>query len=276
MRKKIFFVLIVTSGFCCDLFAESVENYQNIPYYSQQIIDADDYIKERCTLDMILPKEKENFLTVVWFHGGGLTGGDKSIPEGLADKGIAVVAPAYRLSPRVETKDCIQDAAAAVAWVLKNIETYGGDPERIYVSGHSAGGYLASMIGLDKQWLAGYGVDADGIAGLMPLSGHAITHFTRRQELGLGRTTPWVDEMAPLYHVRKEAPPILLITGGRDVELLGRCEENEYFWRMLKVVGHPDVEIHEIKGKGHGAMVQPSFPIMVDWLVRHDDTYSGE
>ncbi len=73
------------------------------------------------------------------------------------------------------------------------------------MSGHSAGGYLASMVGLDKRWLARHGVDADQIAGLIPFSGHAITHFTIREERGLPGTQPVVDDLAPLYHVRAAA-----------------------------------------------------------------------
>ena len=89
----------------------------------------------------------------------------------------------------------IEDAAAAVAWVFQNIETHGGDPRQIFVSGHSAGGYLASMVGLDKRWLAAHNVDANRIAGLIPFSGHTITHFTPREKRALKTpgpsSTPW-------------------------------------------------------------------------------------
>ena len=72
----------------------------------------------------------------------------------------------------------VDDAAASVAWVFQNITSYGGDPKLIFVSGHSAGGYLTSMLGLDKSYLNSYGIDVDDIAGLIPYSGHTITHFT--------------------------------------------------------------------------------------------------
>ena len=91
---------------------------------------------------------------------------------------MIVVAPNYRLFPKVKSPVYIEDAAAAVAWVFENIETHGGDPRQIFVSGHSAGGYLTSMVGLDKRWLATHNVDANRIAGLIPFSGHTITHFT--------------------------------------------------------------------------------------------------
>jgi acetyl esterase/lipase len=269
MRVYRLFIFLIGFGFIVATEAASFDYRLNVPYYSDKEMAGDGYMKERCVLDIAYPKDTTNFITVIWFHGGGLTTGDKFIPGELTKEGYAVVAPTYRFSPKVDTAKCIEDAAAAVAWVFAHIAEYGGDPSKIYVSGHSAGGYLTSMIGLDKHWLAARGVDANRIAGLMPLSGHVITHFTRRKELGLGWTQPWLDEMAPLYHIRKDAPPILLITGGRDVELLGRYEETAYFWRMMQVIGHPDTEIHEIEGKDHGGMIAPSFPLMVEWLKKH-------
>ena len=84
------------------------------------------------------------------------------------------------------------------------------------------------MIGLDKKWLNVYRIDANRIAGLIPFSAQAITHFTIRKERGIADTQPVVDEYAPLFHVRKDAPPMLLITGDREMEMLGRYEENAY------------------------------------------------
>ena len=107
------------------------------------------------------------------------------------------------------------------------------------------------MVGLDKTYLAKHGVDANQIAGLHPFSGHTITHFTPRQERGIAKEKPLIDKYAPLYHVRPDAPPIVLTTGDRDLELLGRYEENAYFWRMMKVAGHKASEIHEFKGRNH-------------------------
>ena len=161
-----------------------------------------DYMRERCRLDVYYPAGTNGYATVVWFHGGGLTGGAKSVPEGLKEKGIAVVAANY----------------------------------------HS-------------------------LAGLIPCSGQAITHFTIRAERGIGDKQPVVDDLAPLYHVRKDAPPMLLITGDRELELLGRYEENAYLWRMMKVVGHPHTELHELKGCDHGKMVEPGLPLLLQFVT---------
>ena len=136
----------------------------------------------------------------------------------------------------------------------------------IFVSGHSAGGYLTSMVGLDKSWLEKYKIDSDKIAGLIPFSGHTITHFTVREEMGIiDRNKVIVDSMAPLYHVRKNAPPYVIITGNRDLELLGRYEENAYMARMMKLTGHESTTIYELDGYGH-SMVEPALPLLLKFV----------
>lgn len=237
---------------------------ENIAYYPADV--ADSYIRERCRLDLYYPEGKKNFRTVVWFHGGGLSGGEKHIPEGLKNKGIAVVAVNYRLTPGVKSPEYLRDAAASVAWVMHNIARYGGDTAGVFVSGHSAGGYLAAMIGLDKSWLKVHGVDANRLAGIIPFSGHAITHFSIREERGIPGHQAVVDSLAPLYHVRPDAPPLILITGDRELEMLGRYEENAYLMRMMKVAGHTKTTLYELQGYDHG-MVEPAIPILVKKVV---------
>ncbi|MDC0143631.1 alpha/beta hydrolase [Verrucomicrobia bacterium] len=231
-----------------------------------------DYMKERCRLDVYHPKHIKHFPTVVWFHGGGLKAGNRKVAEELREKGIAVVAVNYRLHPKVKSPAYIEDAAAAVAWTFRNIEKYGGSSKRIYVSGHSAGGYLTSMVGLDKRWLATHKIDPNAIAGLIPYSGHTITHFTVRKERGINGKQPVLDDMAPLFHVRKDAPPLLLITGDRELELLGRYEENAYLWRMMQVVEHPDTKIMELDGYNHGQMAKPAHPLLLRFIKRIEKT----
>lgn len=237
---------------------------KEIPYRTGD--DLTEYMQERCRLDLYYPTDIKGFSTVVWFHGGGLKGGNKHIPTSLKNKGLAIVAVNYRLAPKVESPAYIEDAAAAVAWTFRNIEQYGGSPQRIYVSGHSAGGYLTSMIGLDRRWLAAYDIDANDIAGLIPYSGHTVTHFTIRAERDIPGTQAIIDDLAPLYHVRKDAPPLLLITGDRDMEILGRYEENAYFWRMMQEVGHPQTELYELEGYNHGGMAEPAHPLLLKFV----------
>jgi len=258
------FVFISFSAFSQKL---EYETKTNIQYYNATANKADSYINERCVLDIYYPKNTKGFATIVWFHGGGLTGGSKEIPEALKNKGFAIIGVNYRLSPKVRAEKCIEDAAAAVSWAFNNIASYGGDNSLIFVSGHSAGAYLTSMIGLDKKWLQKEGIDANKIAGLIPFSSQCITHFEIRRQNGIPEKQPTIDEYAPLYHVRADAPPLLLITGDRELEMLGRYEENAYMARMMKLVGHTQTKLYELDGYGHG-MTEPGFPLLVNEVNR--------
>ena len=130
---------------------------RDIPFVSAS---DDAYRVERCKLDVYAPEGAKDLPVVVWFHGGGLTSGDKtSLPRDLKESGFVVVSAGYRLIPKGTIADCFDDAAAAVAWAFENVSRYGGSPEKIFLSGHSAGATLIDMVGLDKRWLAKYGVD---------------------------------------------------------------------------------------------------------------------
>lgn len=238
----------------------------DIPYRPGDV--SNELMKSRCLLDIEYPVDQKGFSTIIWIHGGGLTSGQKEIPPALSGKGHAVVAPGYRLSPTVKAPAYVEDAAAAVVWTFKNIERFGGDPGHIVLSGGSAGGYLAHIVGLDKRWLAAHGIDASRLAGIAPISGNTVTHFTIRDERGIAPTRPVIDELAPIYHIRSAAPPILLVTGDRELELFGRYEENAYYWRMMKLVGHKDCTLHELGGFDHGGVFEPSFRLLLDFTTR--------
>ena len=266
-RRSLFLILFITAyilGYTQNPSDGAIYLEENdILYRNGEITE---YMRERCRLDVYYPKDEEGFSTVIWFHGGGLRAGNKSIPGSLKKQGFAVVAVNYRLFPKVKSPAYIDDAAAAAAWVFNHIEKYGGDVKRIFISGHSAGGYLTSMIGLDKSYLQKYGVDANSIAALIPFSGHTITHFTVREERGINGTQVVVDELAPIFHIRKDAPPLILITGDRELEMLGRYEENAYMYRMMKVIGHENTLLYEMDGFNHGGMGNPAFYILRDYI----------
>lgn len=240
----------------------------DISYYTTEQTQQNEYKQERCKLDLYYPTNIKGFPTVVWFHGGGLKGGSKSIPKELQDQGLAIVAVNYRLYPKARKPAYLEDAAAAVAWTFQHIKEYGGNPELIFVAGHSAGGYLTSMLGLDQRWLAVHEIEANDIAGLIPYSGHCITHMTVREEMGIELTQPVIDDMAPLFHARKDAPPILLITGDRELEFPTRYEENAYLHSLLQVVKHPQAQLFELDGFTHGSMVKPGHFLLLEEVKR--------
>ena len=262
MRKIIVILLLVVS---LSAFAQQEYIFEkDIHYYPELVNKSDKYVASQCTLDIYYPKGLKNFATNVWFHGGGLTGGNKEIPKALTEKGVAVIGVEYRLSPKVAAPTYIEDAAAAVAWAFQHIENYGGNPNLIFLSGHSAGGYLVMMITLDKKYLKKYTIDANSIAGIIPFSGQAITHFTIRKEKGIAETQPTIDEYAPLYFVRKDASPMFLITGDPEMELYGRYEENAYLNRMMKLVGNKSTTLCKLEGFNHGNMPEPAFPLLIN------------
>lgn len=229
----------------------------------------DTYSVERLKLDVSYPDSTQGAPVVVWFHGGGLEGGSKELPSAITDKGYVVVGVNYRLLPHVRVTDIIDDAAEAVAWAMNHAADYGGDPAKTVVSGHSAGGYLSMMLCLDKSWLGRHGVDADSIAAYVPFSGQAITHFNARKMDGIDPLQPIIDETAPLYWVRPDCPPLILITGDRELELYGRYEENAYLARMMKLKGHCHTELLELDGFDHGGMAQPAFFLLNAYIRKN-------
>lgn len=227
----------------------------------------DPYIDKMCRLDVAYEKGGEDRPVIVWYHGGGLTGGWRHVPEALLKDGAVVVGVGYRFASEVPVSEILDDAAASVAWVLQNIEKYGGSKSRIYLAGHSAGGYIVAMLGLDKQYLAKYDIDPDKeIAAVVPYSGQSITHFAHRKKMGIPQEKPIIDEMAPLYHVRGDAAPMLIISGDREMEMVGRYEENAYFTRMLRLNGHKDVIFYEVDGFGHGDMADPAHILLLKYI----------
>lgn len=261
--KKLILPLILLLLCGSSVGAQEFITIENIPY---RATPADDYQTERCVLDLRFPADSSGYVTVVWFHGGGLTGGNKHIPSPLREAGLAVAAVNYRLSPKVHAPAYFDDAAAAVAWVAANIENYGGDPARIYVAGHSAGGYLASMLALDKSLLAAHGYDADLIKGWAPISGQGATHWQVCRERGDSSSVPVVDRYAPLSHVRAGTPLILLTAGQSELEMVNRTAENRYLYDALRTVGNDRVVFHELSGFDHNTVVGPSLQLLLEFI----------
>ena len=234
----------------------------NVPYYSQKDI-SDPYQESQCKLDIYLPNNTNKALPIiVWFHGGGLTGGTKAIPEELKNDQFIIVSAEYRLSPKVHAPAFIEDAAASVAWVFNNMQQYGGDTSKIFLSGHSAGGYLAMMLTMDESWLLKQNIANNKIKACIPLSPQVITHFTIRAENNIINTQPVIDKYAPMNFIKANTPVIIDITGDRELELLGRYEENAYFVRMMKLAGNKNISLYELQGFSHGSMNLPGIHLM--------------
>lgn len=259
MRKyRMLATLLLFCTIAVGMVAQNYKQVNDICY----TVKTDAYARERLKLDVYYPEGKKDCPVIVWFHGGGLEGGNKQIPEKLKGKGYVVIGANYRLLPKVTIKETIDDAAEAVAWAFRHAKDYGGDVKKIVVTGHSAGGYLSMMLCLNKAWLQHYGIDADDVLMYVPFSGQAVTHYNVRKMQGLQPLQVTIDEYAPIYWVRKDCPPLVLICGDRELELFGRYDENQYLARMMKLVGHQQTYLYEIDGHDHGKMVEPSFHIL--------------
>jgi len=250
MRNLLFYLVILISLSAC---AGEIGIDQEISYLPKP---DSDYAAEQCKLDVFYPKGVENFATIVWFHGGGLRMGERQWGELVAERfvpeGIAVVTVSYRFSPKVKNPTYIEDAAAAIAWTFKNIKKYGGDPDKIFLSGHSAGGYLTLINGIDKRYLAKHEISNMSLAGLMPISGQTITHSTIRRERGVPEGTQMVDEYAALYYANMVGPPCLCICGSNDLPL--RSAENIYFVEVQKSAGNKNISFIEVEGRDHDSI----------------------
>lgn len=241
-----------------------------ISYYEGAALDqADDYQKTQCKLDVRRPEGAKDLPVLIWFHGGGLTSGNRGFPA-LEDENVVVVTASYRFDPPGKFPCFLEDAAAATAWVFRHAAEYGGDRGKIFISGHSAGGYLALMVGMDAKWLAPYQISNQSLAGIVPVSAQVTTHFHVKKLRGdTGEALrPLIDEYAPLYFASKHLPPICLITGDRKIEYKSRVEENDLFHITLKNLGHPAVEFHELPGFDHGTVGKGSMPAVAAFIKR--------
>lgn len=220
--------------------------------------DSDPAIQKTCKLDIFVPKDQKPVAAIVWFHGGGMTAGDKNeamkIAQPLIDAGITLVTANYRLSPSVKYPAYVEDAAAAVAWTLDHADQAGVTADRVFVGGYSAGGFLAMAVGTQPQWLAKYGKSNKDLRGLVGVSPQVFTHYTIRAERGLRdpTTLPYIDDTAPIFYASVDLPPIQLFIGDKDTA--SRREELEYFMSILKIYKHPDATLTVTPNRTHGIM----------------------
>jgi acetyl esterase/lipase len=179
---------------------------------------------DRGRLDVYVPGGAEDAPVVVFVHGGALLFGDKSLVGHvglrLARAGFVTVAPNHRFSPAVSHPAHVQDAAAAVRWVVDEIGALGGDPDRIVLAGHSSGGYLAGALAADGRWLAAAGVDRARIRGVAPVSGFFFLDrlAPERPKTVWGEDPEgWIDA-SPAHRADAGTPPALLIAADGDTE----------------------------------------------------------
>jgi acetyl esterase/lipase len=250
---------------------------RDIVYYRVKN-DPDRY---RHQLDVYRPRGKKNWPVVQFLHGGGWVVGKKdnyfglygygTIAHCLAERGLVVVLPNYRLSPAVRHPEHIKDVARAFAWTCRHVAKYGGDPKQIFVGGHSAGGHLAALLATDPRYVKDVGRNPKDIRGVIGISG---VYRVDNLDLNLSLTGPGgakvmrakvrplavvfgddpkvAREASPLTHVRKGLPPFLLVNAGYDYSPLKKMARE--FAAALKKKGCR-VEARTVPGRTHETVV---------------------
>jgi acetyl esterase/lipase len=177
----------------------------------------------RQRLDVYVPQSAalEPRPVVVFWHGGRWRFGDKTdyrfVGAALAESGYVAVVANYRHYPQVKMPGFLSDAAQAALWAAAHSKEYGGDPERLYLMGHSAGAHLAALVTLDPRYFAAAGQNAPHIAGVIGLSGpYDFLPLLEPDVQDMFGPSPIYPESQPINFVRGDAPPMLLVHGLKD------------------------------------------------------------
>lgn len=224
----------------------------NVTYYTGEGAD-----KYRHRLDLYLPKGQRDVPVMVFVHGGGFTVGIKDqyafVGEVLAARGIATAVISYRLTPKTSYPGHVQDVARAFAWVRAHAAEYGGNADRIFISGHSAGATLVAMLGADPAYLKEVGESLDHIAGVIPISGSFTQSSRSAMFQGAVPVDPEVVRNASaINHVAGPHPPFLILYGDMDAPRTG--QDAEQMATAMRAAGG-SADVHELANHAHMDMI---------------------
>lgn len=224
-----------------------------------------DPIKHR--IDLYRPQGQTDLPVLLYFHGGVWQKGDKdqyrNIGEAFAQRGVLTAVVNYRLTPAVRHPEHVRDAARAVAWIIRHAAEHGGRADRVYLSGHSAGGHLVTLLLFDQRYLRAEGVEPDAIAGVIPLSGvfDLIKGLDDTPDGGapayihqpFGNEPTVLVQASPVRQIRDTRVPILVILAGEDYQAMQR--QSREFVDAVRGRGLT-VTFETIPGRSHYALVQ--------------------
>jgi acetyl esterase/lipase len=218
------------------------------------------YADEKDKLDLYVPEGRPNAPVIVSYYGNQLMGGEKSedayIGRRFASAGFLTAVVNYRLSPAVSHPAHVQDAAASFAWIKRHIAEYGGDADRVFVIGYSAGGYLAALMAADPRYLAAHKLSPRDIRGVVPVSAfywverRGVAPDRDKSVWGTNRDV-WMDA-SPAHHLHAEAPPMLILYADRDEDW--RREQNVEVAAAMAAAGQKNVEIRMISDRTHATI----------------------
>ncbi|MDO7877594.1 alpha/beta hydrolase [Hymenobacter sp. ASUV-10] len=245
--------------------ARPSQRIKNLAYVAAT---APDFDTERHRLDVYAPRRKapgEGCPVVLFMHGGNWNSGNKNIytfvGRRLARQGVVAVVINYRLAPKVKIDGMADDCARALAWTVQHIGEYGGDPGRVFVMGHSAGGGLAAILTTDDGLLARHGLAPNPVRGAILDDPAGLDMYTYLKSRDTGDTqyhdafggdpAGW-KAWSPIYRLRAGQPPFLLFIGGETYPSISSSSER--FRKRLGALGMPPT-YQVLPGKKHVPMV---------------------
>ncbi|MBD2714017.1 alpha/beta hydrolase [Microvirga sp. STR05] len=226
------------------------------------------YDAERHRLDVYAPKKAAaaRYPVVVFIHGGSWNSGSKGfysfIGRRLAKQGVVAVIINYRLSPKVEVPAMADDCARAIIWTTEHIADYGGDPQRVFVMGHSAGGGLAALLTADNRLFQRRGLARNPLKGAILDDPAGLDMYDYLQKLEypndaqylvpFGKQPETWREVSAMYHVTAATPPFLIFVGGKTYPSISGSSRK--FREKLAALGRPP-QFAVLPGKHHIPMV---------------------
>lgn len=203
----------------------------------------------RQKLDVYMPHQPlPGAPVVVFFYGGSWNSGSRVdyrfVGEALASRGIVTVVADYRLYPQVRYPLFLQDGAQALAWTKTHIHEFSGNPQRLYLMGHSSGAYNAAMLALDGEWLAAVGMSPTDVQGWIGLAGPY--DFLPIKNPEVRPVFFWPDsppQSQPINHVSRGAPPALLIAANKD-DLVNPTRNTSGLASKLREAGVPVQDLY--------------------------------
>jgi acetyl esterase/lipase len=242
-------------------------------------------------LDVYRPADVERAPIVVFFYGGDWMRGKRQwyrfVGAALAARGVMVVIPDYRKYPKVKMDGFMQDAAHAVAWTRDHAGQIGGDPQDIFLMGHSAGGQIAALLATDPAWLEADGMQPRDLAGFIGLAGvYAFVPIAAKERdmIGMfGKTKAEQRRAQPVSFVRGAEPPMLLLHGTADHEVE---PSNSKSLAQVMQANHQDVTLKLYRGVGHSALLfsmsrpmrghAPTLDDVLVFIHAHGQSTSGD
>jgi acetyl esterase/lipase len=208
---------------CADLFYATVGGLgtvRGVAATPDLEFDAEHHL----SLDVYAPKTAAAAPVVVFFYGGSWEGGKRRwyryVGDSLASNGIVAIIPDYRKFPDVRFPEFMRDAARAVAWARDHAREFGGDPARLFVMGHSAGGQMAALLAADKRYLAEVGMRPRDLSGMIGVAGaYAFLPFVDNEAHIFGDDARGRYDSQPINFIDGDEPPMLLLQGTDDDEV---------------------------------------------------------